>query len=153
MLSAATTRRQQYSRAGTPLPRTDLRAATARRFRDVVNDLERELGGCELSAADQSLIKTAAGLVLQTELLQSAIARGEAVDSDELVRVSSEARRALSAVRSKAAKRQPDGQDALRQYLASTDFQVSVEDAEPDDTADAEADDHAALEPESTPIT
>ena len=149
MLSAAVTKRQRYSRTGTPLPRIDGRAATARRFRDVVNDLEQELGGCELSAADQSLIKTAAGLVLQTELLQSAIARGEAVDSDELVRVSSEARRVLSAVRSKAVQRKPEGPDAVQAYLASTDFQVPVDDDAEDEH---ETDAHARSLPESTPI-
>ena len=144
MLSAATTRRQQYSRAGTPLPRTDLRAAAARRFRDLVNSLETELGGGELSAGDQALVKTAASMIMQIERLQTAIARGKSVTNDEIIRASSEARRILSALNAKAAAAKPDGPTELDQYLQDNYGSRVEADEGPDET------DAPAAEPEPT---
>ena len=118
MLSAAT-RRQRFSRAGTRLPRVDHRSAAARRFRDVVNSLEAELGGGDLSPADRSLVKQAAALVLQAEHMQAAIAGGEQIDTDSFIRISSEARRALNELRARAVKNKPAGHDALTEHLRS----------------------------------
>jgi hypothetical protein len=82
----------------------DGRSTSARRFRDLVNDLTAELlvglpAGTKLSTPDRSAIRQAATIVLQAEQLQAAIVRGETVDPDVLIRLSGEARRMLAAVR------------------------------------------------------
>jgi hypothetical protein len=111
--------RQRRTLGGIELPRVDQRLVSARRFRALVDAFERELdAGGQLSVADQALIKQAANLVLAAERLQADIAKGEPVDADALVRVSSEARRAVSAIRSKAAKNKPH-QDPLTAHIAA----------------------------------
>jgi hypothetical protein len=108
MLSAVTAkpRRARYV-AGIALPRVaDGRTRAAKRFRVLVSQFALELGN-DLSAADQALVKQAAHLVLAGEQLQAASISGEPVSADELVRVNSEARRALSILRTKAAKNKP----------------------------------------------
>lgn len=78
----------------------DGRSATARRFRDLIAELTPEAGGGEgLSAAECSSIRQAAAMMLRAEQLQAGIVRGEAVDADTLIRLSSEARRILASVR------------------------------------------------------
>jgi hypothetical protein len=56
-------------------------------------------------------------LTLRAEQLQGAIVRGEPVSNDELVRISSTAKRLLETIRSKADKRKPRG-PTLQEYLA-----------------------------------
>jgi hypothetical protein len=78
----------------------DGRLSTARRFRDLIAELTAEAGDAEgLSAAERSAIRQAATIMLRAEQLQSAIVKGEAVDSDTLIRLSSEARRVLAGLR------------------------------------------------------
>jgi hypothetical protein len=60
------------------------------------------------------LVRQPAGLTLQTERLQVAIAKGEKIDPDELIRLSSEARRALNGIR----KREQPKAASLSEYLA-----------------------------------
>jgi hypothetical protein len=112
-------RRPRRTRGGTELPRIDHRSVTARRFRALIDGFERDLGGGPLSVDDQTLIKQAAHLVLANERLQAEIASGQPVDADALVRVNSEARRAVSALRARAAKSKPSGASALQEYLAA----------------------------------
>jgi hypothetical protein len=99
--------RQRRTVGGTELPRVDHRTVTARRFRAIVDAFEQDLGGGPLSIADQALVKQAANLVLATERLQAEIASGQPVEADALVRVNSEARRAVSALRARTAKNKP----------------------------------------------
>jgi hypothetical protein len=99
-------RRPRRTRSGTALPRSDGRTIASRRFRQLVEEFERELGG-ELSEADRSLIKQAANLVQVSERLQADVIAGVPVDADALVRISSEARRILGMLKAKAAKSQP----------------------------------------------
>jgi hypothetical protein len=73
----------------------DGRSAKARRYRDLVGELVSEHGGA-LSTPERALIRQAAALMLRAEELQAAIVRGEPVDEDKLIRLSSEARRVLS---------------------------------------------------------
>jgi hypothetical protein len=54
-----------------------------------------------LSEGDKALIRQAASLTLQCETMQGAIARGEAIDTDALIRLSSEVRRALKGIRNR----------------------------------------------------
>jgi hypothetical protein len=78
----------------------DARSATARRFRDLVDDFTRDLGGEDvLTVADRTLIRQAAAITLQVEQLQAAIIRGEPVDEDKLIRLSGTARRCLAGIR------------------------------------------------------
>ena len=56
-------------------------------------------------------------MTLRAEQLQTAIVRGEDVSNDELVRISSTAKRLLEAIRAKADKRKPAG-PTLADYLA-----------------------------------
>ena len=71
-----------------------------------------------MSEVERDLIRQAAGLTLRAEQLQGAIVRGEAVDNDELIRLSSTAKRLLDAIRAKAAKNKPTGAAALQEYVA-----------------------------------
>jgi len=96
----------------------DGRSAGARRFRDLVNAYEAELGGV-LSEAERSLVRQAVGLQLQAERMQGAIVRGEPVDSDALIRVSSTSKRLLAVIAAKAGKRKPTDKPNLKDYLAA----------------------------------
>jgi hypothetical protein len=109
--------RLRRTRSGTSMPRVDGRLLAARRFRELVEQFEAELG-TDLSAADRELVKTAAGLVLRREQMEQAVINGQPVDDDQLVRVASESRRALATLRAKAAKAKPAGPN-LHEYLAA----------------------------------
>ena len=116
--SRPTKRRPRHTRSGTALPRSDGRTVASRRFRQLVEEFERELGG-ELSEVDRSLVRQAANLVQLNERISADVAAGAQVDADALVRVSSEMRRVLSVIRAKATKRKPDAPSALEDYLAA----------------------------------
>jgi hypothetical protein len=85
----------------------DLRSATARRFKHLMQSYTLEFGGSALSEADRALIRQAVSLQLRAEALQTAIVRGDDVDNDELVRLNSESRRALAAIRAKGDANKP----------------------------------------------
>jgi hypothetical protein len=136
----STTNRSAVTNGSKLLVGIDGRSPGARRFRDLIQLYEAEIGGA-LTEVERGLIKQAAALTLRTEQLQAAIVEGRDVNSDEIIRLSSEHRRLLSSLRSNAGKREPQGPDLLRDYLATSKFQL------PDDVGD-----EAELEPESTPI-
>jgi hypothetical protein len=75
----------------------DGRSADARRFRDIIPGYEAEFETA--NDFDRSLIKEAAFLALKAENLQARHLRGENVDSDEVVRLSGQLRRVLTALR------------------------------------------------------
>jgi hypothetical protein len=117
--SRPTKRRPRHTRSGTALPRSDGRTIASRRFRQLVEEFEKELGGGgELSEVDRSLVRQAANLVQLNERISADVAAGAQVDADALVRVSSEMRRVLSVIRAKATKRKPDA-PSLQDYLAA----------------------------------
>jgi hypothetical protein len=87
-------------------PSVDMRSATGRRFRHLVQSYVSELGG-DLSEAELGLVRQTVGLQIRSEQMQAAIVRGEHVNNDELVRISSTAKRLLETIRSKAEKRKP----------------------------------------------
>jgi hypothetical protein len=110
------TLRSKISNGSRLLENVDGRSSSARRFRDLVRSYEAEAGG-NLTEIERGLIRQGAALTVQTERMQSAIVRGEAVDNDALIRISGEARRILSSILAKAAKRKPTA-PTLADYLA-----------------------------------
>jgi hypothetical protein len=118
------TTRSKVSNGTRLLQNVDLRSSSARGFRDLVRSYSTDFGG-DLSEAEKSLVRQAVALQLQAERMQEAIVRSEAVDSDQLIRLSGTSKRLLGIIAAKTGKRdQPDGR--------------SVEDlfAVPDDDAD-----------------
>jgi hypothetical protein len=103
---ARLTTRSAISNRSRLLPGVDGRSAAARRFRDICSAYEAEAGG-NPTEVERDLIRQAAGLTLRAEHLQAALVRGEDISNDELVRISSTAKRLLEAIRSKADKRKP----------------------------------------------
>ena len=130
-IAAARPRRARFV-AGIELPRVpDARRLPAKRFRALVESFALDLGGADaLTEADRILIRQAAGLVLRAETLQAQIANGEPVAVDDLVRVNSEARRAIGMLKAKAVKSKPSGATALQEYLASRSAAQAVESPE-----------------------
>ncbi len=100
----------------TVLSQIDGRSAEARRFRDIVINLASDLGGlAELSEHDAALVRHAAALTMQSEVMQRAAVRGEAVDTEQLVRITNALTRTLSAVN---ARRKPKRAPGLADILA-----------------------------------
>jgi hypothetical protein len=97
----------------------DGRSADARRYRDLIVELVREHGGeSALSISGLAMVRQAASLMLRCEQEQARVVRGEPVNEDALVRLSSEARRILSALRRRTAKRERNVD--LAAYLAAS---------------------------------
>jgi hypothetical protein len=102
------TSRSEVSNGTRLLQNVDGRSSSARRFRDLVNAFEQEVGGV-LTDSDRGLIRQAASLQLKGEMLQAALVRGEDVDADQIIRIAGTSRRILSSIASKAAKNKPAG--------------------------------------------
>ena len=82
---------------GVGMPSVDGRRATAKRFRKLVSDFGRDLGGTEsLTSAENALVRQAAAVTVMAEQLQAALLNGEAVAVDDLVRSSNAATRILT---------------------------------------------------------
>jgi hypothetical protein len=94
----------------------DGRSASARRYRDLVESFTADLGGFGLTNADMALVRQAAATTMRAEQLQAEIVRGDAVDSDMLVRLSNASARILAALRAKRPGK-PTG-PTLQEYLA-----------------------------------
>ena len=109
------TRRCAVSNGKRLLNGIDARTTDGRRYYALIENFSRDLGGVDqLSEAEMSLVRASASLTLKSEQLQAAIIRGEPVDPDELVRLSSEARRCLERIQ----KREKPKADRLTDYLA-----------------------------------
>jgi hypothetical protein len=125
----------------------DRRTSAARRFRDVMANLVREHSGGEgvgtLSTVEFGLIRQAAAMTVQAEKLQTLVASGKRVKADELIRLSSEARRLMAALRRR--KREPAATTTtLAQHLAEPAKRPRVEIADDDEPADRAAEGGAA---------
>jgi hypothetical protein len=106
------------TRSGLELPRgVDGRRLLARRFRDLYEAYAAEVGGT-LTEGEKGIIRQAVALQIQAEQMQEAIVRGEIIDADQLIRVSSTSKRILSAISARAAQSKPTGPD-LHSYLSS----------------------------------
>jgi hypothetical protein len=62
-------------------------------------------------------VRQAVALQLQAERMQEAIVRGETVDADQLIRVSSTSKRLLEIIAKKTGKREPTKGQTLMDYL------------------------------------
>jgi hypothetical protein len=77
--SRSPTLRSKLSTGSKLLPMTDGRSATARRFKDLVEDIAADLGGkANLSEGQRQLIRRAAMLSAESERMEALAARGEA---------------------------------------------------------------------------
>ncbi len=114
VVSRPPTTRSAISNGSRILEGIDGRSTGARRFKDLIESFSRDMGGIErLSEAEQTLVRQAASLTMRAEQLQSAIVRGEAIDPDELIRLSNTARRCLKAV-----QRREQPRPSLAEHLA-----------------------------------
>jgi hypothetical protein len=116
------------------LRNVDGRSAEARRYRDLVHAYANDVGGVEtLTEAQRALVTQAASVQTSAERLQSRIVKGEAVDGEELTRLSNVLARLLAAIGMRKGNGKPsDGASALHSYLQSlAERDVdAVEDAE-----------------------
>jgi hypothetical protein len=123
------TNRSAVSNRSRLLEGVDGRTATARRFRDICRAYEVEIGGL-VSEVERDLIRQAAGLTLRSEQMQAAIVRGEMVDNDQLIRISSTARRVLETISLKAAKRKSVPAVTLADHIAQRNKERALASAE-----------------------
>ncbi len=99
-VSVSRTNRSAASNGTTILQGVDGRSAEARRFRDLVMAFAADLGAdvTELSEADAALCRHAASATMQSESLSRAVVNGEAVDTEQAVRVGNLLTRAMAAL-------------------------------------------------------
>ena len=100
------------------LDHLDARSAPARRFRDIQNDIARDIcGGIDhLTEAQLQLVRTAAGLVVLREAFDAQALNGETISVAEYCRVSNSLRRVLATIGFNRAQRNIT--PSLDQYLA-----------------------------------
>jgi hypothetical protein len=80
-----------------PLPGVDNRSTWGRRRRDLIASFTSELGR-PLTERDRVLIANLSTVIVRTEQLHVAVARGEPVDDEQLCRLSHVAARLLTAL-------------------------------------------------------
>jgi hypothetical protein len=79
VVSRSSKLRSRLSNGSKLLPMTDGSSATARRFKDLVEDIAADLGGKDhLSEGQRQLIRRAAMLSAESERMEALAARGEA---------------------------------------------------------------------------
>jgi hypothetical protein len=115
---SSTTNRSAVTNGSKLLVGIDGRSPTARRFRDLMQAYEAEIGG-DLTEVERGLVKQAAALTLRAEQMQADIVNGKAVDSDALIRISSTAKRILGAIGERASKRKPAAVPSIHDYVAA----------------------------------
>lgn len=92
------TKRRQRKRLPAPKCRTP--RAAIRQFNTLIIKITQDLqGGRELLMVERELVRQAAAIMLRAEQLQAGIVRGEPIDPDELIRLSSEGRRVLRSIK------------------------------------------------------
>jgi hypothetical protein len=89
----------------------------SRRYVELCEQFAAEVGDAGLTATGRMLVQQAASLSLRCEQMQAAIIRGKPVDVDTTIRLTSEVRRILAAIRSKPATK--PGVPDLDHYLDS----------------------------------
>ncbi|MEZ0020066.1 hypothetical protein [Sinorhizobium fredii] len=104
------------------LGKVDGRSALARRQRDLQHAYAEDLGN-DLTAAQRVRVAQVAALTVRAEMLQAAIANGEPVVDEDLVRVSNALRRELADLglkgsRASAAPVEPDADGPGARILA-----------------------------------
>jgi hypothetical protein len=98
---------------------------SGRRFHELSEELAEPLGDLStLTAVETSVVHSAAALMLRLEQMQEALIAGENIPPDRMVRLSSEARRALTVLRrarQAKAKKHYQGADPLTDLKAWAD--------------------------------
>ena len=93
----------------------DMRSARGRRFRSLLDELSADVGGFEaLSTSDRCLVRHVALLTVQIEELSGE----EAVKPDALIRLHSEARRALERLQDRRGKFKAVTRKTLEEHIA-----------------------------------
>jgi hypothetical protein len=103
---SSTTNRSAVTNGSKLLVGIDGRSPAARRFRDLIQLYEAEIGGV-LTEVERGLVRQAAALTMRAEQLQADIVNGKPVDGDQLIRITGSARRILGAIAEKTDKRKP----------------------------------------------
>ena len=93
------------------------RTVPARRFRYLVNAYSAELGD-GITELERATVRQAATVRIEIERLQAALLKGDSIDSDMVIRLSSEHRRLLNSLRRKAEANRPSGPTNLAELLA-----------------------------------
>jgi hypothetical protein len=118
-LLGSTTNRSAVTNGTKLLVGIDGRSPMGRRYRDLIAAYTAEIGGSDLSQFEMAMIKQAAALGMQSEAMQAALVRGEPVNPDNLIRLSSEVRRILDALRERARDRKPPAVPNIHDYVAA----------------------------------
>jgi hypothetical protein len=123
----------------------DGRSRFARRYRDLVQDISVDLGGADrLSTLQHQLIRRAAALASQCELIEADIAAGRPADLERFASAIALLTRVSRQLGLQRIARDITGAPDLRAYLAAREREQSILiDQEPE----AEADAHAQSEP------
>lgn len=86
----------------------DKRSAEGRRFRDLVHAYSEPFGGFHaLDAGGQALVRESAAKTIESERNAAALARGEAVDSEQSVRIANSLARMISRLDKRRAALEP----------------------------------------------
>ncbi|PDT24457.1 hypothetical protein CO674_07170 [Rhizobium hidalgonense] len=86
--SNSTRNRSAISNGSWLLEGVDNRSALGRRYRDLCMSFADDLGGAaSLNEPQRALVRQVAAVTVESEKLQAAIIRGEAVDAENLVRL------------------------------------------------------------------
>jgi hypothetical protein len=110
--------RDKISNGSRLLPKSvDLRTTSGRRYRYLVSAYSNEVGA-ELTEPEKALVRQISSLQLRIEQLQGRIVLGEDVSADEVIRLSSEHRRLLTSLRTKAEASRPAASTSLHDYIA-----------------------------------
>jgi hypothetical protein len=102
-MPTAARRPTRKTSTGIRLPRVDARTRSSRRYLELVQTFEAELG-YDLTEVDRVMLKQAVSLSLQAENLEADIVKGSQVDPDLSIRLTSEVRRILAALKGKSAQ-------------------------------------------------
>lgn len=111
------TNRSRVSNGTKLLAGVDGRSPLARRFRDLIRGYTAEFE--VVSDFDKDLIRQAAFLVIKSEDLQTKHLTGGNVDSDEIIRLSGQLRRVLSALRRRAHTTAPAAPSVTEHWAAN----------------------------------
>jgi acetolactate synthase small subunit len=93
----------------------DGRSAIARRYRDLVEGFVADFGSQKPGERELALIRQAAALTVQTEVLQVKIVRAEDIDLEQLTRLTNVLTRTLKEL---GLQKRRTGRQSLADYLA-----------------------------------
>lgn len=97
--------------------------ARRRRLNQLIRELAHDLGfnPDAVTLAERGVLHQAATLLLQVEIAQDQLVRGAVIDADVCIRLSSEARRILSGLRTRREKTEGPTWSPLRSRITETE--------------------------------